>query len=69
MRVYAQQGDTVDALCYRHLGSTAGMVEQTYQLNPGLADLGPILPLGTALTLPEVADDAAPADTTIQLWD
>lgn len=69
MLVHAQQGDTVDALCYRHLGSTAGLVEQTYQINPGLADLGPVLPMGTALNLPDVTDDTAPTDTTIQLWD
>lgn len=41
MRVHAMQGDTVDLLCWRHLGSTAGLVERTYLLNPGLAERGP----------------------------
>lgn len=40
MRVHAMQGDTVDLLCWRHLGSTAGLVERTYLLNPGLAERG-----------------------------
>lgn len=68
MRVMALQGDTVDALCLRHLGATAGVTEQTYDLNPGLADLGPVLPMGTIVVLP----DQAPATATaplINLWD
>ena len=48
MRVYAHQGDTLDALVWRHLGRTAGLVEQALELNPGLCVHGPILPHGTA---------------------
>lgn len=51
--VRAQQGDTVDQLCQRHLGTTAGVTEVTYTLNPGIAALGPVLPLGLLVTLPE----------------
>ncbi|MDQ8035390.1 MAG: tail protein X [Bordetella sp.] len=70
MRVIAQQGDTVDVLCWRHLGSTAGLVERTLELNPGLAQLGLILPHGTAVDLPEVSTTTnAAAVTTVQLWD
>ncbi|MBI5917781.1 MAG: tail protein X [Nitrosomonadales bacterium] len=68
MQVIAHQGDTVDALCQRHLGGTASVTEQVYEMNPGLAALDPILPMGTPVTLP----DALPADsnsTHIQLWD
>ena len=36
MRVYAHQGDTLDALVWRHLGRTAGLVERALELNPGL---------------------------------
>ncbi len=25
MKVYAQQNDTVDAICWRHMGATAGV--------------------------------------------
>ncbi|QWF19126.1 tail protein X [Lysobacter capsici] len=69
MRVYAAQGETLDALCWRVLGRTAGVIEAALIANPGLADLGPILPHGTAVDLlPPVA--TAPAhQTLIQLWD
>lgn len=67
MKVYAQQGDTIDSLCWRHLGTSAP-VEETLLLNPGIAAIGAELPLGTTVILP---DQAAPALTTdtIQLWD
>jgi len=68
MIVTAQQGDTVDGLCQRHLGCTATVTEQVLSTNPGIAALGPVLPMGTQLTLP----DQAPAkknNSIIQLWD
>ena len=65
--VQALQGDTLDQLCQRHLGSTAGTVEATLLLNPGLADLGPVLPLGTPVTLP--ARPAAATANRLKLWD
>jgi phage tail protein X len=70
MKVMANQGDTLDLLCHRHLGRTAGVVEEAYQLNPGLAAIGPVLPMGYEVNLPEPAA-AAQAETkpTIQLWD
>jgi len=70
MRVNALQNDTVDALCYRYLGSTAGLVERTLEKNPGLAALGPFLPHGTAVELPDITTTSAPAERAlIQLWD
>ena len=66
--VRAQQGDTVDMLCLRHLGTTAGVTEATYALNPGLAALGPTLPLGQQVTLPD-PPTAPTAPKTISLWD
>jgi phage tail protein X len=57
MRVFAYQGDTVDALCYRHFGRTRGVVEATLELNAGLADLGPILPEGHPVELPDAPND------------
>lgn len=67
MQVRAQQGDTVDSLCWRHLGSSAA-VEQTLEANPGLAALGPVLPNGTLLTLPDTAPPVSQTNL-IQLWD
>lgn len=66
--VIAHQGDTLDTLCWRHLGTT-DPVESALEVNPGLAALGPILPEGTAVTLPAAESIAPPAKTIIQLWD
>ena len=68
MQVRSLQGDTVDVLCWRHLGVTSGAVEQTYAKNPGLASLGPVLPSGTLVELPE-ANTQSVKQTTVQLWD
>ena len=48
----ATQGDTLDAICWRHYGRTAGVTERVLEANPGLADLGPIIPIGTLVNLP-----------------
>ncbi|MCQ4319731.1 tail protein X [Stutzerimonas stutzeri] len=64
----AQQGDTVDALCWRHYGRTAGVVEQVLAANPGLADHGPVIPNGTLITLPDAAPQAERRQM-VNLWD
>lgn len=63
-----QQNDTVDALCWRHYGRTAGVVEAVLDANPGLADKGPMLPSGLLVTLPEL-QAAAPERQMVNLWD
>lgn len=68
MRIYAQQGDTVDALCWRHYGRTAGLVEIVLEMNPGLADIGPILPHGLAVDMPD-APATKPTAPLLKLWD
>lgn len=66
----ALQGDTLDRICWRVLGTTeGGVVEQAYALNPGLAALGTTLPEGTPVTLPDPPPAAAVALQTINLWD
>lgn len=70
MRVAARQHDTLDALCWRHLGRTAGAVEQALDLNPGLAALGPVLPIGTVVVLPDTPPATEPhVQRLVQLWD
>jgi phage tail protein X len=66
--VYAQQGDTVDAICWRIYGRTASVTEAVLVANPGLADLGPVLPHGTLVTLPDTAPQAQ-ALQMVNLWD
>lgn len=68
MQVRAHQHDTVDALCWRHLRATRGVVEQTLQLNPGLADHGPFLPHGLLVTLPDPTPQPATVPS-VKLWD
>ncbi|NLY33943.1 MAG: phage tail protein [Alcaligenaceae bacterium] len=68
MIVIAQQNDTVDALCWRHLGTTQGVVEQAYELNRNLADQGPFLKHGTQVILPEPKSETK-VRKTVKLWD
>ncbi|BCL91395.1 tail protein X [Ralstonia pseudosolanacearum] len=67
MRVRAIQGDTIDAICRRVYGRTAGVTEAALAANPGIADLGPTLPHGTELVLPDISPQ--PPAQTVQLWD
>lgn len=64
--VRAHDGETVDAICYRVLGRTAGVTERVLALNPGLAELGPRLPQGTLVQMPEQL--APRTHATVQLW-
>jgi phage tail protein X len=46
-----------------------GVVERLYELNPGLADAGVILPIGAVIKLPIPAGGTNPADVTpVRLW-
>lgn len=68
MKVLAHKGDTVDAICWRHYGRTAGVTEQVFAANPGLADHGPVIPHGTPVELPEITTPPA-TKKLVQLWD
>ena len=68
MEAIAHQHDTLDLLCWRHAGATAGVVEATLIANPGLADLGPLLPHGTRVHIPEAAIAAPTHAPLVQLW-
>lgn len=65
--VFAQQGDTVDAICQRYYGYTSGITEEVLKVNPGLADLGPVLPIGQKILLP--AFQPQQTKSTVKLWD
>ncbi|MCU5773079.1 tail protein X [Erwiniaceae bacterium BAC15a-03b] len=67
MKVRAQQYDTVDAICWRYYGRTQGLTELVLQANPGLAEVGPFLPHGMELELPDQV--SAATSQTVQLWD
>lgn len=59
------QGDVLDAICKRHLGSEAH-VSAVLAENPGLAAVGPIYEPGIAIILPEIAAPRRGGD--IRLW-
>lgn len=66
--VKSVQGDTVDLICWRYYGRTAGVVEQVLEANHGLAELGPELPMGTLIRMPDRPAQAA-NKKIVQLWD
>ncbi len=61
----ALAGETMDAICWRVLGTTNGTVEQALELNPAFA-AGVILPEGAAIFLPSIVAES-PIET-VQLW-
>lgn len=63
-----QQGEMLDLICLRHYGPRDGVVERVLDVNPGLADKGAVLPLGTRITLPDLPTALKPV-ATIKLWD
>lgn len=67
MNIRSVQGDTIDLICYRYYGKTAGVTEQVIEANPALVNIGPELPNGTEVYLPE--QTATAEKTTISLWD
>ncbi|KAB7898036.1 phage tail protein [Rouxiella sp. S1S-2] len=69
MDVMALQGDTLDLVCYRHYGKTAGVTEAVLSANPGLCERGPLLMAGQVITLPELAADTENKAEIVQLWD
>ena len=64
----AQQGETLDALCWRVLGRTAFVVEQALELNRDLADGGAHLAEGQVIVLPVLVPVSVPEHEIVQLW-
>lgn len=61
-------GDTVDLVAWKVVGRTRDLTEAILEANPGLAGLGPLLPIGTKVVVPDVAEEAT-APATVNLWD
>lgn len=62
------EGDTADYVAWKHYGTQSGqVVERLVAANPGLADLGPVLPAGVLITLPEL--EAVGVTEGVKLWD
>ncbi|WP_316252050.1 MULTISPECIES: tail protein X [Sphingobium] len=72
LRLVARQGDKLDQLLFRDAGLGPNELTRVLDANPGLADLGSILPLGTVVIVPATATTEASATRVrplVQLWD
>ncbi len=67
--LHSLQGDTFDALLWRERSLGPADWPAVLELNPGLAALGPVLPLGTPVIVPDTVKPATPVLPLIQLWD
>jgi phage tail protein X len=64
MEYVTRQNDILDDVVFRYYGDTDNrIVETVLDANRGLADLGPVLPSGLTIILP----DRAPSEETSQL--
>ena len=63
-------GLTIPLLVWRRFRRPMpGLVEQILDLNQGLAEHGPFLPLGTVINMPiPISEDAAEPEARIKLW-
>ena len=65
----ARSGDKLDLMLWRDLGLGPEHLTRVMDANPGLADLGDILPLGTVVTVPTITSpQTTPTRPLIQLW-
>lgn len=62
-----EQDDTLDFICWKFYGQQSGAVERVLDANPGLADLGPVIPANTTITLPDLPQPATEVQP-IRLW-
>lgn len=67
-RITASQGDTLDELLWRERGLGADALDAVLAANPGLADLGDILPIGTPILIPAIAAPTVQVREIVQLW-
>lgn len=62
---------TLDLLLWRRFRDhRSGFVERVFDMNPGLADLGAVLPVGTRVLIPLDAPELRPPERpVVRLWD
>lgn len=67
--LHARQGDTLDLMLHRDCGLGPEAIDAVLEANPGLAALGPVLPVGTPVLVPDAAVAAPATVKLLQLWD
>ncbi|MBN4078883.1 tail protein X [Gammaproteobacteria bacterium AH-315-C21] len=61
-----KDGDVLDQICLEYYGSTT-VTEQVLEVNRNLADVGPILPSGIIIQLPDLPTPNEQRDI-VRLW-
>jgi len=59
-------GETLDFICWRHYGRTAGVVEKVLTANRHLSEHDAVLPAGVRINLPPI--DAPKSNQKIKMW-
>lgn len=62
-----QEGDAIDAVCWRHYGEAVRSVARVLDVNPHIAGFAQRMPRGVLITLPVV--EVTSASNRVQLWD
>lgn len=65
----ARQGECLDALVWRLLQAGSGVVEQVFDLNPGIADTADALAEGRVVVLPVILVAQPDELRMVKLWD
>lgn len=69
-RYVTRNADTADLIAWRAYDTgDEAVLQQLLDANPGLADMGPILPAGVSVELPEIATPVATTTAGTKLWD
>ncbi|MCH7317937.1 tail protein X [Acinetobacter sp. ANC 5659] len=66
--IYANQNDTLAAICWREYGRSSGVVEILLNENPHLSEFGPFIPMGTKILIPDIPTQQNKIQS-VQLWD
>nr|WP_159159291.1 tail protein X [Aeromonas veronii] len=68
MQTYrTSDGDTLDYIAWKFYETLEGrVVEQLLDANPGIADLGPVLPSGVLVNMPDIAPQQQ--EQGVRLW-
>lgn len=72
MRVHTTTADErLDLIVFDEYGAVSGYLEAVldYEDNRGLGELGPVLPAGVEVTLPDLELPTASTTETVRLWD
>lgn len=65
---HSKEGEALDEIVWRHYrAEIRGAFETVLEANPGIAAMGPILPLGTRVVLPVI--DTPKEAESLRLWD